>query len=360
MCLACSATLNPQKADAFAESLLGIINQGALSLMISIGHRTGLFDTLATAAAPLTSTQLAHQARLNERYVREWLGAMVAGDIVEHDAEALTYTLPPEHANVLSRHNPSDNMAIFTQYVSVLGSVEDRIVDCFRQGGGVDYAEFNRFQEVMAEDSGQSILPVVIEKAIPLMPGMKERLELGIEVLDVGCGRGRVLNRLAGAFPCSRFTGFDLDLAALREGRDEAARLANENVAFIGRDLVEMKEAGAFDLIFAFDAIHDQARPDLVLRNIHRALRPGGTFFMQDIDTSGSHAGDRDKPLAPLLYTISTMHCMTVSLARGGMGLGAAWGRPQARQMLTDAGFSSIEIHTFEHDIQNCYYVVTK
>jgi hypothetical protein len=123
-------TLDPTKAEAFADRMLTILNSGAIALMTSIGHRTELFDTMAELS-PSTSQQIAAAAGLHERYVREWLGAMVTGQVVEYDAIAKTYTLPAEHAALLTRAAASDNVAVFAQYIPLLGSVEEQIIDCF-------------------------------------------------------------------------------------------------------------------------------------------------------------------------------------------------------------------------------------
>jgi 2-polyprenyl-3-methyl-5-hydroxy-6-metoxy-1,4-benzoquinol methylase len=125
-------------------------------------------------------------------------------------------------------------------------------------------------------------------------------------------------------------------------------------------DAAEFNEKEAFDFITTFDAIHDQGRPDRVLAAISRALKPDGVYLMQDIHASSSHAGDMNHPVGPLLYTISTMHCMTVSLAVGGMGLGTMWGREMATRMLNEAGFSRIQIERLAHDFQNDYYIIKK
>jgi Rv2258c-like winged HTH domain len=150
--------MDPQKAQAFAGRLLDTLNGGALCLMASIGHRTGLFDTMRNQP-PMTSDEISTRAGLNERYVREWLGAMVTAGVVEVDPSSRSFSLPTEHAAFVTRAAAADNMAVFTQYISLLGGVEDAIVDCFKAGGGVPYESFPRFHEVMAEDSGQSVLP---------------------------------------------------------------------------------------------------------------------------------------------------------------------------------------------------------
>ncbi len=350
------------KAQAFAERLLTILNDGAVSLMISIGHRTGLLDAMRDAA-PSTSAEIAARAGLNERYVREWLGAMVTGRIVNIDPARNRFSLPPEHAAFLTRAAGADNIGVFAQYIALLGSVEDEIVECFKKGGGVPYARFPRFHEVMAEDSGQSVLSSLESHIVPLVPGLREKLTSGIHVLDLGCGRGRIINRLAELYPKSRFTGMDLSSDAVLSAWAEAAQKKLRNIEFIVTDLShfdESAEVESFDLIATFDAIHDQAKPLNVLRGIHRALRCDGVYLMQDIKGSSDIHNNMDHPLGPALYTISCMHCMTVSLAQNGEGLGAMWGEEKTREYLANAGFRAVEKKELAHDIQNNWYVVRK
>src|SRR6185503_17197250 len=130
----------------FSSQLLTTLNHGALSLMISIGHRTGLFDVMS-GMAPASAAEIAAAAKLNERYVREWLGAMVTGRIIHYDAASRCYKLPPDHAAALTRAAGADNLASFFQYIGELGGVETLIVDCFQNGGGVPYEKFPRFHE---------------------------------------------------------------------------------------------------------------------------------------------------------------------------------------------------------------------
>ncbi len=350
------------KADAFSGKVLTALNNGALCLMVSIGHRTGLFDSMS-GSPPARSEEVAARAGLNERYVREWLGAMVTGGVVDFDPAGGTYSLPAEHAAFLTRAAAADNLAVFGQYVAVLGRVEDDIVECFRKGGGVPYERFTRFHEVMAEDSGQSVLSSLESHILPLAPGLTERLTTGIRVLDAGCGRGRILTRLAELYPNSRFVGMDLSREAAGYARDQAAKMGLKNVEFIAADLSTFDataEPEAFDFVTTFDAIHDQARPFNVLKGIHRTLKSDGVYLMQDISGTSHVHKDIEHPIGTFLYTISCMHCMTVSLAQGGEGLGAMWGEEKTRDYLQKAGFRSIATHVLAHDIQNNWYVVTK
>ena len=348
--------IDPDRAESFAEALLDTLNSGALALMVSLGHRSGLFDTMASMT-PADSAAIAEAAGLNERYVREWLGAMVVGRVVVRDPEAATYHLPAEHAACLIRTAAADNMAVFAQYIGLLGTVEDAVLERFRHGGGVPYEAFGRFQEVMAEDSGQTVVPRILDTILPLAPGVVERLEQGIDVLDIGCGRGRALEVMARAYPASRFRGIDLSSEAIGEAGCRAEQAGLDNLVLEVDDVAETLGEDAYDLVTAFDVIHDQRAPARVLANVHRALKPDGVFLMQDIAGSRHPENNLDHPLAPLLYTISTMHCMTVSLAQGGAGLGTMWGEETAEEMLAEAGFGDLAKHRLDHDIQNCYYV---
>lgn len=343
-------------AEAFAGDLLQVLNAGMLTLMLSIGHRTGLFDTMSTLPAA-DSAAIAAASGLQERYVREWLGAMTTGRIVQHDPGAGTYSLPAEHAAFLTRGAGPENLASFAQFAAMLGKVEDQVVDCFRRGGGVPYSAYPEFQRLMAEDSGQVLDATLIEHALPLVPGLPERLTAGIDVADVGCGSGHAVNVMAQAFPSSRFLGFDFSEEGVAAGAAEAEALGLSNARFEVRDAATLSGPPAFDLVTTFDAVHDQADPARVLRGIHDLLRPGGTYLCVDIRASTDVAGNLDHPLGPFLYTISCMHCMTVSLAEGGAGLGAMWGEQQALQMLQDAGFRDVEVQTIPGDIQNNYYI---
>jgi 2-polyprenyl-3-methyl-5-hydroxy-6-metoxy-1,4-benzoquinol methylase len=357
-----SSGFDAQKAEAFARRILSALNDGALCLMASIGHRTGLFDAMRDQP-PITSAELASRARLDERYVREWLGAMLTAGVVSVDPRTMRFSLPQEHGAFLTREANADNLAAFTQYIALLGSVEDDIVECFKRGGGVPYERYGRFHAVMAEDSGQSVLSSLETHILPLVPGLADRLAQGIRALDAGCGSGRVLNRLAEMFPKSRFVGMDLSEEAIRVAQKEAAAKRLGNVEFKAVDLSDFDQSAeveAFDFITTFDAVHDQAQPLAVLKGIHRALKHDGVYLMQDIKGSSHPHKNVGHPLGTFLYTASCMHCMTVSLAQGGEGLGTMWGEEKAREYLERAGFRSVEKRELSHDIQNNWYIVRK
>ena len=363
MCLNCQMPeFDDDKSDTFANRLVDALNEGALCVMLSIGHRTKLFDHLERLGR-VSSSELADGAGLNERYVREWLNALVVSKVIDYHPYDRTYVLPEEHAAWLTRGSTEGNISVFAQYIPMMGTVEDDIVDCFRNGGGVPYEKFPRFHEVMAEDSGQTVLSSLKEYILPLVPGLEENLEKGIAVLDVGCGRGRAVNLLAELYPNSTFVGVDLSEEAIAYAAQEAGARGLNNVDFQIRDVTDFDQDGNhehYDLITTFDAVHDQAKPLNVLKGINHALTYDGVYLMQDIHSSSEVENNMEHPVGPLLYTLSTTHSMTVSLAQGGDGLGTMWGREKAQELLTEAGFREISIHQLEHDFQNDYYVIRK
>lgn len=350
---------NRETTEQFAARMVEVIDSAAATLLVSIGHQTGLFDTLAVLP-PASSTALAEAAGLDERYVREWLGGMVTARIVDYDPETSTYRLPPHRAAALTRAGAERNLAAVAQYIPLLAEVEQGIIGCFRGGGGLPYSAFPRFHTVMAERSGQIFDAGLIDTVLPLVAGLPELLRRGIEVADVGCGSGHAVNLMAQAFPNSRFTGLDFSAEAVAAATAEAARLGTANATFAQADLTHLDARAAYDVITAFDSIHDQAQPTRVLANVFAALRPGGIFLMADSRASSNLEDNIDLPLSTWMYTVSTMHCMTVSLAYDGEGLGAAWGRQRAVAMLADAGFADVQVEEIDSDPRNYYYIARK
>jgi 2-polyprenyl-3-methyl-5-hydroxy-6-metoxy-1,4-benzoquinol methylase len=351
-----------ETTEEFTERITAAIDGASLTLLLSIGHQTGLLDTMA-GMAPATSAQIAEAAGLNERYVREWLAGMTTGRVVEYDPATASYSLPAQRAAVLTRAAGPDNLALVTLLVPVLAEVEQKIIGCFRAGGGLPYSEFPRFHALMAEQSGVVYDTALVDVVLPLVDGLVPRLRAGADVADFGCGSGHAINVMAQAFPASRFTGIDFSEEAIATGIREAAERGLANAAFESHNLADADMASkkhAYDVITVFDAIHDQAQPARVLENIYRALRPGGVLLMADIKASSRLEENVGVPMSTYLYTTSLMHCMTVSLALDGAGLGTAWGTQLAVSMLRDAGFDDVRVAEVESDPINNYYIARK
>ena len=349
--------VDPAAVEAFAGQLLSIYSGSLLNYMIDLGHRTGLFA--AAAQGPATSAELADRAGLTERYVREWLAATVTGGIVDYDAGAGTYWLPPERAACLT--DGPGNMATFALLNTHLGKHVHQVARAFREGGGVPYAEYRpEFTDVMDGVSRVMYDGFLVDAYVPLVPGLPERLAAGARVADVACGTGHAVVVLARAFPASTFVGYDLDDGAIARARAEARGAGLANVTFETCDAARLTVTEPFDAVFVFDAIHDQVDPAAVLSCIHAALAPGGAFLMKEPRAGDSLAENLPNPMAPILYAVSTLHCLTVSLAHGGAGIGTMFGEGLARRMLAEAGFGPVTVHPVPGDPADGIYVTIK
>ena len=338
-----------------AERLLGAYVDAMLVLMIDLADRTGIFTALVPGAA--TSAELAARAGLHERYVRECLGALVTAGVVDHDPDTDRYLLPPEAAACLTGPG-SANIAPLSRIPTLLAHHLDEAEEVFRHGGGIPYERFRpAFTSVMDGVSRGVFDEQLVAAILPLADGLVEALTGGVRVADIGCGTGHSTVVLARAFPASTFVGYDLSDDALAVGRAEAGEAGLDNVRFEERDIRTLPVDPPFDVVVGFDVVHDQVDPAGVLARVHRSLTPGGVFLMLDIKAASRLEDNRGNPLAPLLYAVSTLHCMTVSLAEGGAGLGTVWGEQLARQMLAEAGFVDIAVHDVPDDPLNQVYV---
>lgn len=350
--------LDESLVEEFAEQLFGFYTGGMLTYLVDIGHRTGLFG--AATGAPATSAELADRAGLHERYVREWLGAMVTGGVVDYDPEAGMYHLPAERAACLTGGG-ANNLAPFALLNTHLAKHVGAVTRAFREGGGVPYEEFRpEFTDVMDGLNRGGLDEALLSQWLDLAPGVRERLTTGARVADVGCGTGHAVVLLAQAFPASTFVGYDIAEDAIARARREASEAGVDNARFEVRDAATLTVDEPFDIVFVFDAIHDQVAPAQVLRNIHDMLSAEGRFLAFEPHASSNLEDNVAHPLAPFLYSISTLHCLTISLAHDGAGLGTVWGEQKATQMLLDAGFSEVDVRDVPNEPVNALYVARR
>ncbi|MGH8964272.1 MAG: class I SAM-dependent methyltransferase, partial [Actinomycetes bacterium] len=175
----------------------------------------------------------------------------------------------------------------------------------------------------------------------------------GRDVLDLGCGTGHAVNLMAREFPASTFEGLDIADAAIADADAERVAMDLPNAAFAVADAARLAPDRPYDVITAFDAIHDQAAPEEVLRRVR--LAPGGVFVMVDAKFATRLEDNLDNPYAPLTYGISLLFCVPTSIATGGTGLGALWGQELAHEMLAAAGFADVRVLDSPRP-QNCIY----
>jgi 2-polyprenyl-3-methyl-5-hydroxy-6-metoxy-1,4-benzoquinol methylase len=355
MAAATAAGANPEGSRDFALRLVDIINDAGVALLLSIGHRTGLFDVLVERSLS-TPEEIAEAAQLEERCVRKWVEAMVKAGIVSRHPDSGGYGLPAEHAEHLSGAAPPRNLAAVAGFVPLLGAVEDQIVEQFHKSGHTPYDARPSFRQVVSRESQESdeaVIKTLIDSVLAIVPGLTDMLRSGIDVLDVGCGRGRAVNLMASTFPNSRFHGFDPSRQHVDDANWRAFAMGLTNVNFHEKAVADLDERARYDLILDFDAIRHERRPRQVLESIAQALRPGGTFLMQEV-AALSHVdahiglGDDSALLA------------AASLAAPNQEANVPGGVHGVITLLLEPGFESVAVHHLPHHIYNCFFVATK
>ncbi len=350
-------TVDPVRQEQFVNHAMMDIKGGFMMLMTHIGDRLGLFETLAQR--PMTSEGLAAALKLQERYVHEWLSAMVCGGYLEYDPEAATFRLPPEHAPVLS--DPHSPVFFGGMYQQMLGlwDVVPELKEKFRSGGGMDLDAYGHdWWEGMERVTAAWFENFLVQEWIP-QAGLQSRLENGAHVADIGCGKGHALIRLAQAFPALTAVGYDLSETNLEGARRLAEEAGvDDRVDFRKRD-VHTGLPKVYDVILTCDAAHDLQDPQRAFEVIHDALRDGGSYLIVEYRV-GDRLEDNLGPIGAVFFSLSVSYCMTTSLAMHGQGLGTC-GLPEARirAMAERAGFADVAVLPFEHPF-NKVYVATK
>ncbi len=357
--------MDMKKKAAFGNRMVDILNHGALNLALGIGYELEIFEAMEEEPDPVSARELARKTGLNPRYIKEWLGIMVTGGILDlhtDDEGKERYSLPLEHAAILTRNAGSENMGVYTQEIPLLTRIaQAAVVKDFKEGLGIPFSAYPRFQDFMGELSDAKHETVLVDQFLPQVDGgrLVEKLKTGIRVCDMGCGQGFALELMARAFPNSRFTGMDNDGSSIDRARQREKGLSN--LEFVQADAAvlvgDVEWEGRFDYITAFDAIHDQCRPLEALQGVRHLLADGGLFSMVDIDAQTTHKGNMDHPMGPFLYTVSLMHCMPQGLCDKGLGLGMMWGRQRAQALLAQAGFSRVSVCEMVHDPFNIHYL---
>ena len=326
------------KIRQFSMQVYNDIGAAMLGALSYIGDRLGIFGALAEAGA-VTSAALAERTGLNERYIREWLGAMTAAGYVNYDPSAKTYAMPAEHAMVLARDDSPFFAGGMIEMIVPHWSIAPKLMESFKNGGGVAQSEYPpETWEAQERSTAWMFRNQLVHKWLPAMPQVVAKLGEGGSSLDVGCGSGRAAIAIASAFPKAQVFGFDVHPGPIERARANAkAAGLGDRIKFHLVDCTRLP-AAEFDFISTFDVVHDSVDPAAILKSIRAALKPGGTYLMVEVNVS-SNLEDNIGPMGRLMYSISTLYCMTVSLAHGGAGIGACMGEAKAREMVAAAGF---------------------
>lgn len=331
--------MDRERIAEFLDRFVGLASGATTMALLAVADRTGLLGWLAGSGSG-TVEEIAEGARLQDRYVGEILSGLAAAGVVEWDPDTRVFALPPEHALLVASEDSPYFMGGWFDIIPTLFAQVDGLAEATRSGGGVGFEDFGP-DMVRGIDRGNSPSQRVflIQRWLAAVPGLIDRLTTGIPVADLGCGAGTAAILMAEAFPASHVTGFDTSSESLRVARE---RSTAPNLEFVAIGVESIPVEPPFDLITSFDVIHDLADPLAGLTRIRDALAPDGVYLMMEPNMSSRLENNLDDRGA-LTYGISALHCMTQSLARGGEGVGAAWGREMAEDYAHQAGFSSFQ-----------------
>ncbi len=330
--------------EAFVGRALGDLAASYGGVMISIGHKLGLYRALA-GQGPVSSHELAAWTGCEERYVREWLNSQVAAEYLVYHEESETYELPDAHVPVLADDTSGVFLPVAYEVPASMWLDQERTLEVFRTGEGVPWGEHNgRLQCGVAGFYKNAYGASLVPEWLPALEGVVERLEAGARVADIGCGHGHSTILMASAFERSQFVGVDTHGASIA-----AARAHAEEAGVADRVRFELADATSevgdrYDLICFFDTFHDLGDPVGAARRAYDALAEDGTLMIVE-PFAGDAVPDNLGPVGQLYYAASTAICVQHSRSEPvGLGLGAQAGPARLAAVLEEAGFTSVRV----------------
>ena len=358
---------DPDRLKYYSFSVFSQLSGAMTAGMIHLGDKLGLYAVLAAADEPVTTAELAARAGLEERWVREWAHNQASAKLIAFEASdgaepgSERFWLTPEAIAVLaSPDHPAFGMGMFHRFPQTMAAL-DAMPDSFRTGVGHDYDSHGPEGAVGIERAFEPwnrhhLIPTVL----PTLDGIVERLEAGITVADIGCGAGGAVLLMAHAFPNSHFVGYDISQYALDRAEHRRREEGVDNVEFLDPRVQPLPNDHSVDFVTTFDCIHDMSHPQEMIGAIHDALADDGTWLLVDIKGRETFAENVEKnPMAPLLYGISVLTCMSSALSEpGGAGLGTL-GLPasRARAMAEAAGFTRFDKLAVDHSVNSFFEV---
>ena len=309
--------------------------------LVLLGDKFGLYKTLA-AAGPLTPAELASRTGTAARYVSEWAAAQAASGYINFDSATERFSISPEQALVFADENGPAFFPAMFEIAAAAARDLPKVEAAFSTGGGVGWHEHDACLFRGAERFFRpGYATHLVSEWIPALEGVKEKLERGAHVADVGCGHGASTVLLARAFPKSRFSGFDYHGPSIERAR-ELAREGGvaDRVTFERASAKEFP--GTYDLIAFFDCLHDMGDPRGAAAHVRAALRPDGTWMIVE-PFAGDRVADNLNPVSRLFYAASTQICVPASLSQEvGLALGAQSGENRLREVILSGGFSRV------------------
>ncbi len=345
-----TAQLDAERAGALAERLFGAA-LGALDICsVYLGDRLGLYQALREAG-PLTSGQLAERCRIHTRYAREWCEQQAATGLVEVDDAAAgheerRYSLPIEHAEVLTDPDSAFSLAPLARAIISATAVLPEILEAFRTGGGVPWSAFGADGIESQGDFNRPWLRTALTKEyLPSVPDIHERLSAGARVADVACGVGWAGITIARDYPEATVVGLDPDDSSIALAREFASEEGvSARTTFEVHDATLTLPGGPFDVVLVVEALHDMSQPVEVLRRIRESLAPGGAVIVADEKVGDAFTAPADE-VERFMYAVSLVMCLPAGMAEQPSAATGTVIRPATlRQYANEAGFSSVEV----------------
>jgi SAM-dependent methyltransferase len=330
------------KLHQFMGQMLSDLAGAASIGLVRMGDAFGLYKTLY-ARGPMTVGELADEARVNERYLREWLSHQAASNYLSYDPTTQRFTLPPEQAMVFAvEDSPVYMVGAFTCMASFLDNLS-KVQPVFKTGGGVAWGDqASCLFCAVAQFFRPGYLNNIVGNWLPAVDGVVAKLESGARVADVGCGHGVSTVIMALAFPNSRFIGYDFHPSSIEHARAHAkAHGVTSNARFEVGTAKDYPEKD-FDLVTFFDCLHDMGDPAGAAVHVRQSLKADGSWMIVE-PIAGERLEDNLNPVGRIYYAASTMVCIPTSLAQEvGAALGAQAGEAKLREVITAGGFRKI------------------
>lgn len=348
-------------SEAFAERVLGAVLGAQEVQAVYLGDRLGWYRALAEHG-PMTSVELAGATGTDERYAREWLEHQAAcGYLAVEGVDAppteRCFALPAGHAAVLVDRDDLAFLAPAARFVAGLGRYLDEIVEAYRTGGGVSWSTFgDDAREGQADLNRPLFLHLLGQRLLPSVPDVDARLRAGARVADVGCGAGWSAIGVARAYPQTRIDGFDVDEPSIEMARRNAAAMGVEDrVRFHAYDGASLTGSEPYDVVFAFECIHDLADPVGVLAGMRRLAGDDGTVVVMDERTEDTFTAPAG-PVERLFYGFSLMCCLPDGRSRSpSAATGTVMRHGTLLAYARSAGFGDVEVIPVEHDVFRFY-----
>ncbi|KAL8622891.1 hypothetical protein ACOMHN_027012 [Nucella lapillus] len=355
-------------ASGWMNRLLDTAHEGTLALALALGHELGIFQVIMASPEPMTLTEIAEKGKLKERYLQEWMGCMVAGEVIQiKKGNPESYFIPEDHKGVMNKIGISARL--FASYAVRY----DAVKACFKKDGpyGVSHSDYPDVFSVSHSDypdifsvfhvMRESTAAHTVDTMVSLVQGLPKRLDEGINVADLGCGTGVLALEMARRYPNSRFRGSDISPLGIDIAQRHLAESGLTNVTFTCDDLLNLPDNfyGCYDWVLTFDVIHDLSQPLKALNEISKCLKDGGIYVMGDMHTPKDRCGIAGDDASMGLFGLSTFLCLPASVGEGGaLGPGAAWSREEAYDLI---GRSQLElVYTASRQPYFAYHVCQK